>query len=463
MNSRPTVLAMGALLAALVAAPGLAAAALATEQLTTDSTGSGCGSFSPVSDSSGSVLAYESNCNPSGANADGSMEIFRIVGNGAPQQVSGGEGCTSSRPSISSDGSRIAFESNCNLTGGNADLNTEIFLWRSSGQLSQLTVSMACENLAPSINAAGNFVAFDSNCIYDQNNIDGSFEIFRVTPAGIVRQLTRDDSGNCDSIGASIDSSGSLVAFESDCDLTGQNEDFAIEIFTVTANGAVSQRTQALDDTCSSVGASMDAAGALIAFQSDCNFTGANGDGGDEIFTVNAAGAVGQLTNSSQGPACTSGLPRMAASGKAVVFSSWCPLGGKNNDGSVEVFQVPAGANSGGLLAVTAGTGCSSVAGTPSANGDVVLFDSDCNPASANADRSVEVFRSRACVCGAPSTRESPPKASDALLVLRAAVGTAGCSACECDTDANGSTTAADALRILKRAVGQSVDLTCPA
>jgi hypothetical protein len=52
--------------------------------------------------------------------------------------------------------------------------------------------------------------------------------------------------------------------------------------------------------------------------------------------------------------------------------------------------------------------------------------------------------------------------ASDALFVLRTAVGTASCLACVCDVNGSGSVTASDALIVLRRAVGQQVGLACP-
>jgi hypothetical protein len=52
--------------------------------------------------------------------------------------------------------------------------------------------------------------------------------------------------------------------------------------------------------------------------------------------------------------------------------------------------------------------------------------------------------------------------ATDALIALRTAVGTATCVPCVCDTDASGGVTAADALRVLRAGVGEPVALDCP-
>jgi len=52
--------------------------------------------------------------------------------------------------------------------------------------------------------------------------------------------------------------------------------------------------------------------------------------------------------------------------------------------------------------------------------------------------------------------------AGDALIVLRAAVGTSDCALCTCDVNSSGNILASDALLVLKHAVGQDVPLNCP-
>lgn len=51
--------------------------------------------------------------------------------------------------------------------------------------------------------------------------------------------------------------------------------------------------------------------------------------------------------------------------------------------------------------------------------------------------------------------------ASDALYVLRSAVGTAECPDCVCDADRSGAIAATDALAVLRKAVGQGTRLRC--
>jgi hypothetical protein len=63
--------------------------------------------------------------------------------------------------------------------------------------------------------------------------------------------------------------------------------------------------------------------------------------------------------------------------------------------------------------------------------------------------------------CGDPV---DPPGllVSDALRILRAAVGSSTCSNCYCDVDTSGEATASDSLVVLRASVGQPVELLCP-
>ncbi|HXC50320.1 MAG TPA: hypothetical protein VN634_05495 [Candidatus Limnocylindrales bacterium] len=64
-------------------------------------------------------------------------------------------------------------------------------------------------------------------------------------------------------------------------------------------------------------------------------------------------------------------------------------------------------------------------------------------------------------ICG-DADMDGQIKASDALVALRAAIGSAQCIVERCDYDGSGKVRAADALAILKRAVGQPIVPMCP-
>lgn len=64
-------------------------------------------------------------------------------------------------------------------------------------------------------------------------------------------------------------------------------------------------------------------------------------------------------------------------------------------------------------------------------------------------------------LCGDTNT-DGTISASDALFVLRAAVGSKPCPLPVCDYTGDGKIAASDALAILRKAVGQNVASKCP-
>lgn len=84
-----------------------------------------------------------------------------------------------------------------------------------------------------------------------------------------------------------------------------------------------------------------------------------------------------------------------------------------------------------------------------------------CSPLPCDDGQCVSSGQCRSC--GQPSTSGPDPTASDALQVLRTAVGLRDCKLCICDVDSGGSVLASDALSTLRRGVGQPVLLECPA
>lgn len=64
--------------------------------------------------------------------------------------------------------------------------------------------------------------------------------------------------------------------------------------------------------------------------------------------------------------------------------------------------------------------------------------------------------------CGQPISTGSAVTSTDALAILRVAVGLLTCLECICDINGNGSIAATDALAALRIAVGQTIALNCP-
>lgn len=65
--------------------------------------------------------------------------------------------------------------------------------------------------------------------------------------------------------------------------------------------------------------------------------------------------------------------------------------------------------------------------------------------------------------CGDPICSYHGASSSDALFILRAAVGWFECRACHCDVDGSGGVTTSDALGVLRASVELPATLACPA
>jgi Tol biopolymer transport system component len=130
-------------------------------------------------------------------NADGSSELFLFdIASGVFTQITNNPAGFLSptfRVSINGTGTRIVFHWPGNLTPGNpgnADGNSEIFLFdTTTGLFTQITNSTGGGNVLPSISADGTRIAFFSDRNLTPNvpgNADGNSEIFLAAPPGAV-------------------------------------------------------------------------------------------------------------------------------------------------------------------------------------------------------------------------------------------------------------------------------------
>jgi Tol biopolymer transport system component len=249
--------------------------------------------FLPSINADGTRVAFESNANPTGQNPNGNFEIDLVdtAANSTTQITNSPARAGSFNASISANGTRIAFESDEDLTGGNPDFNREIFLFdTATNATTQLTNSIASAagigNFAPSINADGTRIAFHSNQDLTGGNTDGNDEIFLFdATAGVLTQITYSTEGDplLENYSASISGDGARIAFVSGRDLTGTNPDGSLEIvlFDITT-GAFTPVTDAAAGSSISPSISFD--GRRIAFVSRSDLTGGNSDNFDEIF-----------------------------------------------------------------------------------------------------------------------------------------------------------------------------------
>jgi Tol biopolymer transport system component len=449
-----------ALLVVATVIMGDASVALAAFARLTDQTDASCQIASPSPNADASLVAFESTCDLVGTNADKNREIFQVTRAGLVSQLTNTAGCANANPASNASGVFVAFDSDCDF-GWNADRNVEIVLAQ-AGVIVQVTNTANCDSLNPTINAAGNRIAFDSDCDITGGNVDGSVEIFRWTPGGTTVQLTDDRSvSGCASLRAVSDSSGTVVTFESDCNLSGTNGDQVTEIFQVRNAGVPTQVTMSFDEPCVNSTPAVTADGSRVAYSSDCDPTGLNPDNGVEVFaTLVGAATPEQLTLDSGASDCESVEPSIYTSSTGstgVVYTGSCDPTGDNEDASYELFL----ASGGSVSQLTSATGCWSVSPKTSPDGGSVVFVSTCDLDGLGGQGRAQLYEGAMCVCGSPVTR-SEPTATDALYALQSAVGTKSCAPCDCDVSGDGLVSASDALRILNRAIGLPVSFDCP-
>jgi Tol biopolymer transport system component len=425
----------------------------------TDHGSADCAVVSPSPNEDATLVAFASDCDFVGTNVDANREIFQVDRAGAVAQLTHTTECSSANPSSNAAGDIVAFDSDCN-TGTNSDGNVEIFI-ASPTAVAQVTDTTFCTSLAPSVSASGSLVSFDSDCDLTGANLDQSVEIFRsLLVGGTAEQLTDDRSvTGCASINAASDASGGAIAFESDCDLTGENADQVNEIFASLGGSGVEQVTSSPGEPCANVTPAMASDVTSIVFSSDCDLVGDNVDLSSEIFSAPAAAAPLQLTADSGTSGCESLSPSVAVNDGVdrTVFLSYCNPTGDNDDGSLEVFREMGGVTT----QLTDAESCWNTSPKLATEGDAVVFVSNCDLTGVDSDGQADIYLENACACGAPNNREEPT-ATEALFALNAAVGTLDCALCDCDVNGDARLSAFDALLILNKAIGQAVVLDCP-
>ncbi len=161
----------------------------------------------------------------------------------------------------------------------------------------------------------------------------------------------------------------------------------------------------------------------------------------------------------SLGPADCSDLDSECSQGRCDEVQDQCVVDAINEAGACDDADDCTADDTctGGLCQGTLQGGCGC--------GDAVIQNvEECDDgATVNSDAS-GAFCSTVCEstpCGAPVSKGVNPVATDALFVLRSAVGADQCDLRVCDVDSGGSTNATDALLVLRKAVNQPVVLNC--
>ncbi|HEX8845321.1 MAG TPA: hypothetical protein VF791_11785 [Pyrinomonadaceae bacterium] len=287
-------------------------------------------------------------------------------------------------PSSSDNTAVAAFVSTRNLTGTNTDGNPEIFLFRRAtaspltGTVVQLTNTTGQFefNENPSLSGDGSVVAFISNANISAggstNNADGNAEVylgsFSGTTATVTRQVTRTVAPfvgvgvNFFSPGRRISRDGNLIALESLADLSGNSaiqQNTTVFIYNVSTNSFTQIGPRATNSSAFRFPTFTDYTGltpATVVFATGLNFnadgtaptsstSGLNPSGATQIFAAPVSGTITftRLTNTPTpptfpGPAIQ---PFPSDTRGRIAFSIvGTELGGLNSDGNAEAFYL---------------------------------------------------------------------------------------------------------------------------
>jgi Tol biopolymer transport system component len=301
---------------------------------------------------------------------------------------------SSSRPFISGRGTRIAFLSNANPTGGNPGNLIDVFLTdTTTGTIRQLTTGAGSaapfsEDLA--IDTNGTHVAFASTANPTGENGDGNREIFVVaTDTGAFTQITKTSGGGSDS--PAINGDGTRLAFRTNTNVAGTNPNGANQIVLFDAAAATFTKIATVELP---LGPAISGDGSRIAFLARDDLTGENPNGDSELFLFDTgSGLLSQITRSgSGGLPIAPDEPSLSFDGTRIAFRSTGDFTGDNPERNAEMFLFDTTSGmftqlsndgAGQFTSMNAaGTRVAFRAGDPSGNSEVFLADTTTNVVS---------------------------------------------------------------------------------
>jgi len=362
----------------------------AIQQITDEPSG---GSDKSSISADGTLIAFESDADINGGNPDGNDNIWLAnARTGIITQITNTMvGVFNSDSSISADGTRIAFESDADITGMNPDGNQEIFLFdMTTGIITQITDTMVVGKFAsnPSISGNGLFIAFASNADINGGNPDGNFEIFLFdTTTGMFTQVTDTMGVGIFSGDPSVNADGTRIAFESRANITGGNPDGNEEIFLFDmTTGMFTQITDTMGGF--NENPSINADGTRIAFESRANINGGNPDGNSEIWLFDmTTGMISQITNTMGG---SNAQASISADGLFIGFRTTSNLNGGNPEGNDEVLIF--NTTTGVITYITNEPEGQSERPSVNADGTRIAFESRANINGGNPEENDEIW-----------------------------------------------------------------------
>jgi hypothetical protein len=354
-------------------------------------------SSDPDVSADGSVVVFASFANLTGENADHSQEVFTyepFTGDYDQRTTttSAGPAQGAFQPTISNDGSTIAYATADNVAGVNPihvqDLGT--------GTVTPVTPTPATGGYTatqlqhPALDGDGSVLAYrvamNNGITFTTVPWVDDLDVAGTGASAYAETI----QGNAQDLSLSDD--GSVLAFSTTALLTGTNPSNGYEVYIQPLPSGTLERVT--DATPSSNGSSLSADGDLVTFASyGGNFAGQNADATVEIFTYDvSSNTFDQITSTT-----TSGhyLPSLAPDRSTISYSSDSPVAG-NEDGSFEILLHDLTFDVDDQLTDIDDPEYADVSATSNERTDtdapVVVFVSDANLDFDNAEGTTEIF-----------------------------------------------------------------------
>ncbi len=283
----------------------------------------------------GSYVAFSSPGDFVGQNADGNGEIFlweratstftqvTHTTGGLPFQFA------SDNPSLSADGQQLSFTSDRDLTGANADGSSEVFLYRrTTAALTQISHRSPGDATAgrSAVSGSGRWVAFTDG--------DGELRLHDVTSGQSAVIVPTGHGIKSDS---SLDHSGNRIVFFSNVTPGGQSLSLPEVFLHDRGAGSTLRLTHHTTPDVNPAVISPD--GNRIALFSTLNLAGGNADGGHELFLYDVPSATyRQITAAANLPLSFTGVPSLDLTGDRIAFEAAADLTGQNPTSDFQIF-----------------------------------------------------------------------------------------------------------------------------
>lgn len=343
----------------------------------------------PTISDNGQLVAFSANRDITGQNGDGNWEIFlHDSDTGTTSQLTDTLAIFGSHsPHISGDGTKIAFVSDRNVNGANPDASFEVFIFDlETSATTQLTFS-ATNNTIESIDDTGSQISLYSYNDFTGGNADVNGEIFVLdVETGQFVQVTTSTGGGFLHGGSKLSGNGQKLGFGSHLNLAGIDPDGKYDAFSYDlATGSLSQISQI---GTQGIPGEWNTDGSKYVFYSN-GYPAPNPEANFELFLYDAAtGGTQMLTDTGAGIYNTQ--PTFNGAGDRISFFSTNDWTGGNADGFPEIYLLEAG--TGSMTQVTYTDNYEMLDPIISDNGERIVFSSNLFADLGNADGNYEIF-----------------------------------------------------------------------